>query len=216
MSIGGNRRERVFEDLTGMRFGRLIAVSRAEDHITKNGYKSVMWNCICDCGNKCIVRSKSLKSGDTKSCGCLSKEKTGNMARKHRGFGTRLYTIWISMRQRCNNPKNNAYHNYGGRGITICKEWDDFNSFREWSLSNGYNEKCGERELSLDRIDVNKRYSPDNCRFVSMRDQACNRRDSIILEHNGESHSLSDWARIMGVKYQTLWKRYKRNVDIFQ
>lgn len=192
-----------------MRFGRLTVVSRAEDHVCKSGYHTVMWNCVCDCGNEVVVRGKCLASGATMSCGCLQKELFAERTSKHHGFGTRLYAIWNSMRQRCNNPNHAAYHNYGGRGIKICKEWDDFAVFREWAYSSGYDDSAPRGSCTLDRINVDDGYYPENCRWVSMREQSRNKRDTCFYELNGERHSLMEWSEITGIKYSTLFKRYK-------
>lgn len=203
------------QDLTGMRFGRWTVESRAEDHIAPSGYKTAMWNCICDCGIRKVVRGKSLRNGISKSCGCLQKELLSDRAGKHRGFGTRLYTIWNSMRQRCNNPHHKSYKNYGGRGIKICDEWDDFATFRKWAIKSGYDETADRGVYTLDRIDVNSGYFPKNCRFINMRAQTNNRRETIFIEHDGTRLPLSEWAEVLGVKYCTLWKRYKQGKNIF-
>ena len=169
-----------------------------------------MWRCRCDCGNEVSVRSKLLLQGVTKSCGCLAKDRAAEVAAKHHGFGTRLYPIWISMRQRCNNPNCHAYKNYGGRGISICPEWDDFAVFREWALAAGYDDSAERGVYTLDRIDVNGNYTPENCRWVTMRSQSTNRRDTIYLEYDGRIMPLIYWAEEIGVKYCTLFARYKR------
>lgn len=198
-------------DLTGRRFGRWTVESAAPDRVGKSGYHQIMWHCVCDCGTRKVVSGKSLLAGDTQSCGCLMRELVGERARRHGGFGSRLYAVWNSMRQRCNNPHHVSYHNYGGRGIEICKEWDDYEVFREWAVNAGYDEDAKRGVLTLDRIDVNLGYSPDNCRFVDMREQADNRRDSILVEYDGKPTPLSVVADKTGTKYCTLWKRYKRN-----
>lgn len=203
------------EDLTGKRFGRWVVLSRADDHVTAKGYHHVMWNCRCDCGTIKSVRGKSLVSGISQSCGCLRHEQLHDRFVKHGGFGTRLYAVWNSMRQRCNNKHSRAYHNYGGRGITICPEWDDYDSFRSWAISVGYDEDAERGKFTLDRIDVNGNYCPDNCRFVDMRTQTDNRRMSIVVEHDGEVHPLTVWAEILGKHYTTLWKKYKNGENIF-
>lgn len=197
-------------DLSGMRFGRLTVISRSDDKVSSSGYRTVMWRCICDCGVEKDIRAKCLTGGQSKSCGCLQRELIGDRARKHGRIGSRLYAIWNSMRQRCNNEKNRAYQNYGGRGIKICEEWDSFATFEMWALSNGYDENAERGEYTLDRIDVNKGYSPDNCRFEDMGRQANNKRDTVYYELDGVKLPLSDWARITGIKYCTLWARYKR------
>lgn len=114
------------------------------------------------------------------------------------------------MRQRCNNPKSKSYKNYGGRGISICSEWDDFAIFRTWAIENGYNESAPRGQCTLDRIDVNGNYCPENCQWSDMKHQVNNRRETVWIEYNGEEHPLTEWADITGIKYCTLWARYKR------
>lgn len=201
-------------DLTGEKFGRWTVLGRADDKVLQSGYHEIMWNCICDCGNRKVVRGKSLRGGISTSCGCFQKECVGDMARKHGGFGTRLYAVWNGMRQRCLNENHYAFHNYGGRGITICKEWDDFSVFREWAISNGYDESADRGICTLDRIDVNLPYCPDNCRWANMREQANNRRDSIIISYNGVTKPLKAFAEEYGVEYATAWKKYKEGIGI--
>lgn len=201
-------------DLTGQKFGRWLVIERAPDKITQRGYHHIMWRCVCECGTEKAVRGKTLTSGESQSCGCLQKELLSQRASKHNGFGTRLYAIWNSMRQRCNNPNHHAYHNYGGRGIQICSEWDDYSVFRDWALSSGYDENASRGEFTLDRIDVDRGYSPDNCRWAGMREQADNRRDSIIVTYNGDTHPLTVWAELLGINYQTLWKQYKQGKSV--
>lgn len=200
------------EDLIGMKFGRMTVIEFAGYYKCNCRGKKALWKCKCECGNEKIVRGSCLLYGDTKSCGCLSREMASARAVKHHGFGTRLYNIWDSMRQRCNNPNNKSYYNYGGRGIKICKEWDDFNKFKEWSLSNGYDENAEKGRCTLDRIDVDGMYSPDNCRWCDMKAQSNNKRNTKYLEYNGEIKSLSQWADEIGVKYCTVWKRYSRGL----
>lgn len=171
-----------------------------------------MWRCLCDCGKEVTIRGKCLTSGVSKSCGCLSKESVSTRMSKHMGFGTRLYAVWNSMRQRCNNTRHYAYQNYGGRGISICTEWDDFSVFRDWAISTGYDEKAKRGTLTIDRIDVNGNYTPENCRWVNMRTQTNNRRETVRISYNGEDRPLTEWADIVGVKYCTLWKRYKKGL----
>lgn len=179
-----------------------------------------MWRCKCDCGNTVVVRGKCLSQGVTKSCGCLAKELLAQRASKHHGFGTRLYAVWNSMRQRCNNKNHHAYCNYGARGISICKEWNDYSNFRDWAESVGYDENAERGQFTLDRIDVNGSYSPENCRFVDMRIQTNNRRETIWIDFRGEHRPLAEWADITGIKYQTLWRRYKKGLhspeDLFK
>ena len=163
---------KLLNDLSGKKFGRVTVIKRVE-----NKNNRVAYLCKCDCGNEFITLSQHLVSGCTKSCGCLNREKASKrmakMSKTHGFSHTRLYGIWKNMRSRCLRTYNTAYKNYGGRGIKICKEWDDFQSFHDWAYANGYSET-----LTIDRIDVNGNYEPQNCRWSTYYEQAQNKRNT--------------------------------------
>lgn len=154
--------------------------------------------CKCDCGNIKIARASNVYYGGTRSCGRI--HNPGNT--KHGYRGKRLYTIWKGMRERCNTPTCSIYHNYGGRGIKICDEWNDFSVFKKWALENGYNDN-----LTIDRIDVNGNYEPTNCKWSTPKEQANNRRSSHYLTIDGITHTISEWSEISGIKASTIQAR---------
>lgn len=155
------------KNVIGQKFGRLLIIDDSGER--KGGY--TMWNCRCDCGNTVKVKSGLLYKGATKSCGCYQKEIASRIHNKHKATHQRLLNIWYAMRQRCYRKKNDNYKWYGQRGIRVCKEWrDNYQSFETWALKNGYDDS-----LCIDRIDNEKGYAPDNCRWITMMEQAHNR-----------------------------------------
>ena len=188
------------KDMTGLRFGRLIVLNR-EPNI--DGH--TMWRCKCDCGKIKIAEAYSLRSGKTKSCGCLSLEMLEKGRTKHGLYKTKLYGHFEKMVDRCENKNHNSYKNYGGRGIAICSEWrHDFKAFYDWSMKNGFKEG-----LSIDRIDNNKGYSPDNCRWATQKEQMNNIRTNRRIEYNGVTHTLSEWSEITNISKSCLFKRIR-------
>lgn len=198
-------------DITGERFGRLVAIKKignADSH-------GSLWLCKCDCGNEKEVRLNYLRTGGTTSCGCLRREmKSEQMKRsaewnlKHgmcrRGKVSKLHGQWNAMKQRCKNPNVRMYPIYGGRGIRYCEEWEQFQPFMEWALSHGYKEG-----LALDRIDSDGNYCPENCRWVTQSENNRNKKNLLKVTYNGETKLLVDWARETGQKYRTLRWRYQ-------
>ena len=154
-------------DITGQKFGRLTVIRRSE---TVN--KHTMWLCVCDCGNEIIADAYNIKTGHTSSCGCIQRERTAEANCTHGMRKTRLYRIWGCMKNRCYQKSYHGFKHYGGRGITVCDEWrNSFEAFYEWAMANGYAE-----HLTIDRIDVNGNYCPDNCKWATMADQNKNKR----------------------------------------
>ena len=149
-------------DLVGKRFGRLTVLEYAGNE---------RWKCVCDCGGTALVRTNNLTLGNARSCGCYQKDVASRVSRKHGDSSTPLYKVWCSMRQRCCNPNSKAYRDYGGRGISVCDEWAGFEPFKEWAMSAGYRQG-----LTIDRIDNDGNYCPENCRWVGMSVQNANKR----------------------------------------
>lgn len=184
-------------DMTGETFGKLTAV--AYNSLNKK------WICRCECGNTKEVSRIHLLDGHVKSCGCYSSEVTAKRNYRHGLAGTRLYKIYYGILQRCCVESNPAYERYGDRGITICDEWkSDFLVFYHWAMEHGY-----EEYLSIDRIDNDKGYCPENCRWVSQKVQCNNRSGNIKIE----TKTLKQLCEENGVKYTTVYARVRRGQD---
>lgn len=191
------------EDITGKRFGRLTAIEFAG----RDGEGKTKWLCRCDCGNEVVVDAWNLKSGHTKSCGCLIAENFSSANKTHGLSKEKIYPVWKSMRARCNNPNSFAYKYYGERGISVCDEWNnDFQTFYDWAIDNGY-----DPSLSIDRINNDGDYSPDNCKWSTRFEQANNRRMCRQITYQGITHTMAEWARIFDVPYSGLRERIYRN-----
>lgn len=191
--------------IPGQKFGRLTVVERAENH---PGQQGVRWLCQCECGNVKSIQASKVVSGVTKSCGCFQRERMGNMSRRHGMFGTRIYRIWTGMMTRCTNPRSENYPHYGGRGITVCERWTKFENFYTDMIAT-YRD-----DLSIDRIDPNGNYEPDNVRWADTGQQSRNKRNSRLIEFNGRTQNLSDWATELGVRVGTLQERLRRGWSI--
>lgn len=189
-------------DLTGKKFGKLLVIKQSD--LYKNNH--ILWVCKCECGNEYLVRGQSLRSGKTTHCGCSRHKYLQNSDQNK----IRLRSIWRGMKDRCYNTKHRQYKNWGERGITVCDEWiDDFENFYNWAMENGY-----EKNLTLDRVDVNKNYEPNNCRWSSMAEQCCNKTNNIMLTFDNETKSLPEWARIYGIPRVNLDARLRARWSI--
>ena len=151
-------------DITGQRFGRLEVIKRVEN----NKFNNTQYLCRCDCGNEIIIPGSHLRNGNTSSCGCYKREYVIKKNTKHNLSKTRLYSVWGALVQRCENPKNADYNLYGGRGIKLTESWRDYQGFHKWATQNGYDETRPYGEQTLERINVDGDYSPDNCKFASL------------------------------------------------
>lgn len=189
-------------DLTGQRFNYLT-VLRDSGRRSKSG---VYWVCKCDCGRETVCIAGSLRNGSIKSCGCsISYSRKGNSQK-------RLFVTWRNMHDRCSNPKSNRYHIYGAIGVSVCVEWADYFVFEKWALANGYTD-----ELTIDRFpNKDGNYEPGNCRWATYKEQARNRKKSILVDFGGETRALSEWAELYDVKYSVLAKRHKLGWDFFR
>jgi len=185
-------------DISGQRFGRLTALVPMRDQKGR-----CVWLCSCECGKCSIVITNCLLNGQTKSCGCLRRDRTRTANTRH-GFSPyrnqkRIYKIWCGIKQRCTNPHLKGWLRYGGRGIQIDPEWLEFKNFCRWALSNGYGDK-----LQIDRIDPNGNYEPKNCRWVTPSEQQRNRTNNRFIAHRGESRTLSEWSEDTGIPGATI------------
>lgn len=193
--------------LENKKFGRLTVIKMVENYVSPSGTTRSQWLCKCDCGNHIITTADKLKNGNTKSCGCLKSDVTTKRNYRHGMRRTRLYRIYSAMVCRCENKNAINYHSYGGRGITVCDEWrgeKGAENFIDWAKRSGYDET-----LTIDRIDVNGNYCPENCKWSTRLEQGSNRTDNHFITINGETHTISEWSRISGIGVSTICQRIK-------
>lgn len=193
-----------FKDITGQRFGRLTVIEKCSNK--SPSVKGVMWLCRCDCGGSTTTRTSSLRSGRTKSCGCLHKEflASGKARTTHGMRSTPEYRTWSLMKDRCYNRKTPGFYKYGGRGITVCKRWR--NSFETFYADMGPRPSTNH---SIDRIDNDGAYSPDNCRWATKKQQARNRRTNLTITFNGETMTSVEWSKRLGGKEMLVSQRIR-------
>ena len=196
----------MFKDLSGQTFGYLYVIKRCENIKGRTAFL-----CRCKCGKETKVTSHSLNSGNTSSCGCLHKQQLAERNYRHGARYTRLYRIYRNMITRCYNSNTLEYKNYGGRGIIVCKEWrESFVAFKTWAENNGYSDK-----LTIDRIDTNGNYEPNDCRWITLKAQGFNKTNTKYFEYNGQKKCLAEWAEIFGINKPTLYNRiYNLGWDI--
>lgn len=200
-----------FVDLTGQQYGKWLVQARSMQRL----YGKPAWECLCECGTAKVVSGSALRMGESTSCGCYQKElaakNLGDAARKHGRHNTPEYYRWLSLKSRCTNPANPAYADYGGRGITVCQRWaDSFEAFLE---------DVGERpspEHSIDRIDNDGNYEPNNVRWATKQEQANNRRTNVQVTYNGKTKTLAAWAREAGITPEGIAYRHKHGKAILE
>lgn len=186
------------KNLLGQRFGRLVVIQK----LPKKNNRG-MWLCKCDCGNVKELSCNVLTCGKTKSCGCLQKDIAKKNKTKHNGKYTRLYNTWLNIKRRCYNPSSKAFPYYGAKGIKMYDKWiHDFSAFKDWAYKNGYNDT-----LTIDRINNDGDYEPNNCRWVDMITQENNRTNNRHIYYNGNEYTLFDLSEISKVGYKTLHQR---------
>lgn len=188
-----------------IKYGRLTIL---EDGIIDENYVNYCW-CKCSCGKNKLISLKSLKKGLTKSCGCIKREQMKDFFKTHGLSKTKFYRHWRSMIQRCQNETQDSYHLYGGRNIKICDRWNKFENFYEDTYKNfqKHTKIFGENQTSLDRIDSNKGYNKENCKWSTQKEQSNNRRSNRLITYNGQTKTIAQWSELTNLKYTTLWTR---------
>lgn len=201
------------KNLIGQRFGRLVVEKIDHEDYDKRGYfLQYRYLCRCDCGGTRIIPAESLKSGRANSCGCLHTEELLRRNYRHGMSKSALFIRYYHIKNRCYNPNSEFYHCYGGRGIKMCPEWLGENgliNFAEWALKNGFKEN-----LTIDRINNDGDYAPDNCRWTTNKIQSNNRNNNVHITFNGETHTISEWSDIVGIRAKTLYNRRKQGWSV--
>ena len=197
------------KDLTGKKFGRLIAMRYV---FTKK--RHAHWECKCICGNIIITNSNTLQRKDTQSCGCLQKEKTQYANTKHGMHKTKFYEKWRTMKQRCGNTNNNRYKDYGGRGITVCERWLKFENFRDDMYLSYKEHRLNNKFTSIDRIDNDGNYCPENCRWATCKEQQNNTRYNRLLTYKGQTLNITQWAEKLDMTPCTISTRVRRGWSV--
>lgn len=204
---------RHYKDITGQKFGRLTVLEFAgrRNEIRHGKNRDAMWRCRCECGNGIVTGAHNLKSGNTVSCGCYGREQFIKMNTTHGESKTRLYTCWEAIIQRTkSNVCDGYYPHYGSKGITVCDEWKKYENFAAWARANGYRD-----DLTIDRIDADKGYYPENCRWATYTEQNNHLSRNRYIEIDGDTKTLAEWARHYGIVYQTVCSRiYHRHWDV--
>lgn len=191
----------------GMKFGKLTVIGRDKDHIQPNGRVRKMWICRCECGKVKSYRDDAVPK--LQSCGCERNKENALRMTKHSLAKTRLYKLYYSMMNRCHNVKCSEYNRYGGRGIEVCEAWrKDNTAFFKWAEENGYDPN--RPELSLERIDVDGNYCPENCKWIELKDQYCNMRKTVRMANL----SLAEFCRRAGLDYRSVYSKYYHSGDI--
>lgn len=203
----GGRKPPRAPDETGNRHGRLTVVGRVFRHPTK-----AYWECICDCGTTVVVRGDGLRGGGTSSCGCLRKERALAAVVKHGRYKDSIYKIWKGINERCLNPRRKEFHRYGGRGITVCDRWHRGNPDGFENFLSDMGERPG--ELSIDRIDSDGPYSPENCRWATRKEQQNNRSSNRLFTFEGRTQNITQWSLELKIKSATVFSRMHRGKSI--
>lgn len=199
------------KDITGNRYGRLLVIEYVgTKRSPTNGLTATQWLCRCDCGKEVVAPKHSLTSGNKRSCGCLKADQNRAIWTTHGKTNTRLYRIWNAMKYRCDDISSPAYKYYGGKGVAVCKEWkgrDGFQRFYQWAISNGYKD-----DLTIERIDVNGDYRPENCTWVTQAEQMRNRTNTHWIYYKGTRHTLSEASKVFNADRATI-RKYAKACD---